>query len=154
MTACVKWGCLWKPIPCNVSIPKLCALVKCLCILHNFCINERLKRQAVGQVETECDAVLGSDANSILLQGGNRRGRLDDVNNNFDPTLDRENELLDVGHHYDDCPLNRTRMQMAEQQLQQYANLPRDVLLQQLSMLGYVTHPRAMGLTTTNSAEV
>lgn len=40
-----RWGCLRKPIPCNISIPKVNALVRCLCILHNYCINQRLLRK-------------------------------------------------------------------------------------------------------------
>ena len=31
-----RWGVLRKPLPCNISIPKICALVRCLCVLHNF----------------------------------------------------------------------------------------------------------------------
>ena len=69
-----KWGCLQKPLPCNLLLPKICALLKCLCILHNFCIDERLRRNVLiggDDGETDCQAVLVTDVSSIVLDGGN-----------------------------------------------------------------------------------
>ena len=152
-----KWGCLQKPLPCNFSLPKICALVKCLCILHSFCIDERLRRKVVisgdsinNDGETDCHAVLVNDVSSIVLEGGNQRGRLDDTDCNFDATMDRENELLDVGHHYNDCPNHRNKMEMALPQIL-VEQMPRDLMVNQLAMLNYTSRPRAMGTTTTNS---
>ena len=43
-----RWGCLRRPIPMNTSIQKTTALVRCLCILQNYCINEELlKREEI-----------------------------------------------------------------------------------------------------------
>ena len=35
-----RWGCLHKPLPVNFRFSKITALVRCLCMLYNFCINE------------------------------------------------------------------------------------------------------------------
>ena len=35
-----RWGCLRKPPPSNISLPKIVALVRRFCLLHSFCINE------------------------------------------------------------------------------------------------------------------
>ena len=36
-----RWGVLRKPIPVNISINKTTHLVRSLCILHNFCIDQK-----------------------------------------------------------------------------------------------------------------
>ena len=36
-----RWDVLHKPIPVNISIKRTSQLVHALCILHNFCINEK-----------------------------------------------------------------------------------------------------------------
>ena len=93
---------------------------------------------------------LTNDVSSIVLDGGNQRGRLDDTDCNFNATLDRENELLDVGHHFNDCPNHRNRLAMAQPQILD-EQMPRDLMVHQLDLLNYTSHPRAMGTTTTNS---
>ena len=80
-----RWGCLRKPIPVNISIPRICPLVKCLCILHNYCINQRLLRTACSTnlvQESNYDSVLASDCVSIVMNGGDVNSRLDD--NSYD----------------------------------------------------------------------
>ena len=49
-----RWGCLRKPIPMNITIPRICALVKCLYILHNYCINKRFRggKSILGDIDS------------------------------------------------------------------------------------------------------
>ena len=148
-----RWGCLRKPIPVNISISRICALVKCLCILHNYCINERLLREACSnnsRQETNCDSVLAADSVSIMMNGGSINSRLDDNSNDIDIEVDRNTSMLDVGHHYDDCPTTRIRMHMGSDQFIAGNNLPRDEMLEQLEVVGLTTRPQKMGTTSTN----
>ena len=152
-----RWGCLRKPIPVNVSIPRICALVKCLCILHNYCINQRLMRAACATnpvQEKDCETVLASDSVSIMMNGGNTNSRLDDNSNDIDIEVDRNTSFLDVGHHYDDCPTTRIRTQMAREQFIAGNNIPRDEMLEQLENIGLTTRPQKMGTTSTNLQQV
>ena len=55
-----KWGCLRKPLPCNITLPKLTRLVVALCKLHNFCIDQRAS-------STE---LCSKDAANIMQHGG------------------------------------------------------------------------------------
>ena len=117
-----KWGCLRKHIPCNVKLPKVCALVKTLCILHNFCINEQIERK-LGT--TDCYSVLQKDINSIVISGGSGRKSLDIMDSNFNPDIHRDNQFLDVGHHSDGISRTLVRNTRAEPQLVSGLPLPR-----------------------------
>ena len=67
--------------------------------------------------EVDCDAVLGSDLSSIVIDGGFDNGALDYEDSNFDNSTNRVDKLLDVGHHYDDCGDSRFRTQMCADQI-------------------------------------
>ena len=135
----------------NISLPKICALVKTLCILHNFCINERIKeRTTETDASTDCDSVLPTDMNEIILSGGRVRESLDNTNTNYDPDIHRKDELVDVGHHYDDVINYRTRQHLIEPQMLNGVALPRDEMIAKLQSIGYIERPKPMGSTTTN----
>ena len=92
-----------KPLPMNISLPIICVLIKTLCILHNFCINERIKERSTdNDVNTYCHSVLQNDINSINLSGGSVQELLNNGNANYNPDIHRKDKLLDIGHHSDD----------------------------------------------------
>jgi DDE superfamily endonuclease len=45
-----RWGILCKPMSTLIPISKITSMVRCLCRLHNFCVDERLERIAAGIV--------------------------------------------------------------------------------------------------------
>jgi hypothetical protein len=70
-----RWGILCKPMSTKLPISKVISIVRCLCRLHNFCIEERLSRmldQATQEspfeeVDEEVADHLDSDLVNILL---------------------------------------------------------------------------------------
>ena len=88
-----RWGCLRKPIPANFSVRKICALLRCLCFLHNFGIIERLIRNKLmkNQAAMECEPIPRRDLNKIIINGGTVNLRLDSQMNNFNNTTDSKN---------------------------------------------------------------
>ena len=40
-----RWAVLRTPIPINISIKKTTSMVRCLCCLHNFLINEKEEKE-------------------------------------------------------------------------------------------------------------
>jgi hypothetical protein len=62
-----RWGILCKPMSTKLPVSKVTAIVRCLCRLHNFCIDERLGREGDSG---EVDEPLDSDEANIVLGGG------------------------------------------------------------------------------------
>jgi hypothetical protein len=98
----------------------------CLCRLHNFCINCRLKPTAEDTTPTsartkEIPSPLIVDTLDIELCGG----ICNDANN-------RLVELLDGGHHFEDCPDQNMRSWRRVTELP----LPRDVMCKEIASLG------------------
>jgi hypothetical protein len=93
-----RWGILCKPMSTMLPIAKVTALVRTLCILHNFCIDERiLFAEKTGDATTDeanVSAPLDSDRANITLAGGTAILNGNDL---FDPA-----ELLHGGEHFDD----------------------------------------------------
>ena len=88
-----RWGILRKAIPMNVTVQKTTALVFCLCKLHNFCIVER---ERISRLSSK-------DVMNIRQEGGFALSRF--VNEDtwtFNSDLDRVNQLLDGGEHFND----------------------------------------------------
>jgi hypothetical protein len=52
-----RWGILCKPMSTMLPIAKVTALVRCLCRLHNYCINERLARHGDRNIDDVDDVV-------------------------------------------------------------------------------------------------
>ena len=149
-----KWGCLRKPIPMNISLQKICALVRCLCILHNFCIDERLKRENrfrddTSFVEMDSTPRTMSDRLSILIAGGAINERLDTNFNNYDNDLDRPNEFLDGGNHFEDIPFN-VRREYVNAQNRRIDEFPRNKMLRHLQYLNLTQREAPRGSTSSN----
>jgi DDE superfamily endonuclease len=99
-----RWGILCKPMSTKLPIAKVTSMVRALCRLHNFCIDERLLRieasprstimSPAEQVDVEIADHLDSDNINIILGGGSS---LVDGNENFSPEA-----LLHGGEHFDD----------------------------------------------------
>ncbi|CAB9522914.1 unknown protein [Seminavis robusta] len=92
-----------RAFPTALTIAKVTAMVRCLCRLHNFCINERLERMATNsQVDSpseECteemaERLASDEMNIVVGEGGMH---LDCKGDEYRPT-----GLLDGGHHFDD----------------------------------------------------
>ena len=60
-----RWGVLRKKIPMNITITNICSLVRCIFILHNFCINESLDKDDI-EIITEDTANIIPPTNTVL----------------------------------------------------------------------------------------
>ena len=140
---CISLGVLRKAIPMNISIKKVCALVKCLCILHNFCINENSENTHNDNPTDESNNIVlpanNTDSTNILLLGGIGRsniitGEIDEGNN----IEDRLDDLLDGGNHFDDVNQYFRRQRMDEQN---QSNFPRTKMFDKVIIQGYESRP-------------
>jgi hypothetical protein len=113
-----RWGLLRKALPSAIGIKKSCALVLCLCRLHNFCINERLRNKTSGSVIL---SALASDAMEILGGGGIPLETT--ANNEASPE-----QLLHGGHHHDDT--SKQLRQQFRRALGAREQLPREKMLE------------------------
>jgi hypothetical protein len=96
-----RWGILCKPMSTKLPISKVTSMVRCLCRLHNFCIDERLLRESIHynidhspageQADEEVADHLDSDHVNIVLGGGAS------LVERFSPE-----GLLHGGEHFDD----------------------------------------------------
>ena len=131
----------------NISLQKTTALVRCLCILHNYCINEELlkkEEQNVVPDDLVFDATIQDDAR-IILEGGiatsafinySEEERIIDV---LDGEHNMALSLLDGGHHTDDFSLNFRRD--LERAVPTLEDLPRTHMLQKLHNMGIEERP-------------
>jgi DDE superfamily endonuclease len=128
-----RWGILCKPMSTKLPISKVTSIVRALCRLHNFCIDERLLRSvcdaafpANSPAEQEDDDMadhLDSDNINILLAGGTL---LVDAGNDFSPEA-----LLHGGEHFDDVSrsVRISRKAVSE-------SLPRELMLEIVERAG------------------
>lgn len=99
-----RWGILRRALPARMGIMKMTHLVKCLCQLHNYCINERL----AGTEDIQTPRPLATDNLEIITNGGiafaeaNRDGQ--------SQRQELPEELLGAGHHNDDTSRQFRRM--------------------------------------------
>lgn len=124
-----RWGVLRKPLPVNISIKKTAQLVRALCILHNFCIDNR---------ESNADSASAEDTFAGLSAGG------------FDqpvPTA-RPEQLMDGGDHFEDYPRGNRRVYERRADLV----LPRERYVMHLEAMGVNRWPAPRGSTTTNQS--
>ena len=124
-----RWAVLRTPIPLNISLYKTTALVRALCCLHNYLIDEKPLVSTI------------SDRRYITSRGG--KPLLENNSNNVE-------ELLFVGEHSDDYEMTETYNQ-ARRLFRVHQLFPREYLLNWLEILGTVTRPKPMGTTTTNT---
>ena len=121
-----RWGILRRPIPVNISIAKTASLVRALCILHNFCINQR---QAVAESPS------ASDSHNNIMVGGFTQSH----------GTACPSPLMDGGEHYEDVPRPQRRG------FEQLTDLPRDKCTTKLANLGITQRPKPRGTTSTNN---
>ena len=122
-----RWGVLRKAIPMNIGIKKVCSLVRCLCILHNFCINENIEDSEIDISSNETNDSVpqssGTDSMNIMIAGGIGLS-------------DRLDELLDGGQHFDDTTINYRVSRRTNE-----SDLPRTKMLEKVISQGYESRP-------------
>ncbi|CAB9521960.1 unknown protein [Seminavis robusta] len=130
-----RWGILMRPFPTSVNIAKVTAVVRCLCRLHNFCINERLARQQetpisqVGSPQEEymsdmADRLASDEFNIVIGEGGmwqEGAGGGEEF---------RPEGLLHGGEHFDDISYWSRHSRRNEE------TLPRERMLDTIQRLG------------------
>ena len=125
-----RWGVLRKPIPVNISINKTTHLVRSLCILHNFCIDQK---------EPKVPSPSRKDTADIATESG-------------DTTATRKTSARSVvggGHHNDDVCNSRCSRRMYESNKYDVF-LPRTFMLHSLIQKGKIQRPKPLGSTSTN----
>ena len=141
-----RFGVLRKALPMNISIAKVSALIRCLCILHNFCINERLgtienERENMNENQ-EIDYLVPptdiNDSTNIMIAGGINLTNIVTVDVDNNSIENRMNELLDGGQQFND-----TTYQFRDEREQQceYDSLPRTKMLNKIILQGYDSRP-------------
>jgi DDE superfamily endonuclease len=98
-----RWAILRTPMPINISIQRVIALVNALAKLHNFCIEQQ------DEVEAGGDQVIASsvvDAFSFMNDGEGFVD-LEAVGEEHETEFLVPTELLDAGNHFDEVPRNR-----------------------------------------------
>ena len=148
-------GYLRKALPMHISIDRISALVQCLCILHNYCINEELikisnnnnnEQLEVQQVEVP---PLDNDNACIILSGwlkeslGHQSTEIERICDVLDGKYVLVVPLLDAGDHYDD--LSRNFWCDHARKHAQLLDLPRTKTIQSLHDQGIEnrSHPRS-----------
>ena len=128
-----RFSILRKPFPSNVRLSKVTATVRCLCILHNFCINE---------FEISNLSVNHGDSLEIMRNGGIAN---DDHNQSqdYDHNLQSPTYLLQGSEHMDDVPRHL--------RFPKHSHLfAREQMVNSLISMGYNERPAPRGSTTTN----
>lgn len=92
-----RWGILRRPLSQTITLKKVTAMTYCLCLLHNFCVDER---EAVPLVANQ-DAATISMEGDVPLEGSRRLPR----------------QILGGGHHFDDVDDKDLRQEQRRNQL-------------------------------------
>ena len=117
-----RWGILRSAMPLNITIVRTVAMVNCLARLHNFCIDEADRFGEVSQVEEQLPLDL---ENMLNNPDGYVPLTMDDNHDGIAiPT-----EIMDAGHHFDDCPRAARRGQRTDLASDTSSELPRTILL-------------------------
>ena len=125
-----RWAVLRSPIPLNISICKTTSLVRALCCLHNYLIDEKPPISGV------------RDRLHILSRGG----MVINQGNSYDIT-----DMIGGNMHFDDT--NRHyRNNYVRSLFRRMQRNPREYLLDKLCCLGINARPKPMGSTTTNTS--
>ena len=93
-----RWGVLCKAISSTISLQKAGSLVIALCILHNFCINERLEQSGA---DDDFPEPLVQDRFNIQSEGGIS---LEPSATHPDLNSRSPEQLLHGGERFDDIP--------------------------------------------------
>ena len=125
-----RWAILRTPIPLHISIQKTTSMVRSLCCLHNWLIDEKISSNI-----PECTA---EDALSIISRGG------DLFNKEFNLNI-----LLGGGHHFDDNSKS-LRYNKSRKFLRSGVVHPREKLIEILNVCGVDKRPNPIGMSSTN----
>lgn len=128
-----RWGVLRKALPAKMELRKITALLICLCKLHNYCIEWRLRKKEVEVVV----APVAADNLDIVANGGISLVATSD-------NTDSPEEFLNGGEHWEDTS-ETYRKQFARRGLEDpSARLPREHLLGLVEAGGF-KRPRPKG---------
>lgn len=124
-----RWGILRKALPASINFERSLNLVMCLCRLHNFCIDERLKRK--GSMPRNAFRIaehLARDQLEIATSGGVPLERRQD--RDLPSYVQRlPEQLLHAGHHHEDTERKERRaVERRARRQAQDGMLPRDIL--------------------------
>jgi hypothetical protein len=130
-----RWGVLRKPIPVNIEVQKTVQLVRALCMLHNFCIDNG-KQEGNSVASSARDDLFGMNAGGFIQQRRPDR---------------RPEPLIDGGDHDDDFNRRNEVRRMDRQGTLLELVYPRETMLEKLIDLGISSRPAPRGTTTTTS---
>ena len=132
-----RWGILRRPLSSAMGIRKVVALVICLCRLHNFCINRRIKERNSNLSEEDVDDIpppTARDAMEIAGNGGVPLEPVDERNRSHEASPE---QLLHGGEHFDDTT-PQFRRQFERRNINTRGGfVPRDKLLDIVIKGGY-----------------
>jgi hypothetical protein len=129
-----RWGILRSAMPLNITIVRTVAMVNCLARLHNFCIDEAdILDEEVSRVEEQLPLDL---ENMINNPDGYVPLNVDDNHDGIAIPL----EIMDAGHHFDDCPRAVRRGQVTDAASASNGELPHTILLNHV-VDSHKTHP-------------
>lgn len=121
-----RWGVLRRAIPVNISVVKTTQLVRALCILHNFCIDNK---------DDTANEVFADDHFTGISSGGFAHSAPNE----------RPHQLMDGGEHFDDVP--RAERRVHERRGDE---LPRERYVAHLEAMGITKRPAPRGTTSTS----
>ena len=129
-----------SPLALNISLSKTTSLVRCICCLHNWLIDQKDTANLPSTAKDRfCSLLRGGDVNSDMISDEeNERG-------------EGLNRSLDGGEHYDDVAYHQRRNLERMFNRNQNVPHPREKLMYKLAILGIVSRPQAMGTSTTNN---
>ena len=131
-----RWAILRSPLPLNISLCKTTSLVRSLCCLHNWLIDEKHENLPPSTARDRFSSMMrGGDLTNQSIIGNNRV---------------RMNRSLDGGEHYDDMSYEQRRYLERRFDRDVTVPHPREVLMHRLAYLGITSRPQPMGSTTTN----
>ena len=135
-----RWGVLHTPIAINISIKKTTSMVRCLCCLHNFLIDQKDGTRVPESTAEDCVAI-GS-------RGGSTMRHLD-LSGKLNIDDNRLFELDGCAHNDDSTYSDRYNYQRRLACTYNFM-APRDYLMNKIGVLGLTNRPQPMGSTTTN----
>ena len=121
-----RWGCLRESFPVGISVKKIAQTVRALCLLHNFCVDNK---------EEIADDSSAADNHNCIANGGF----------NQESATSAPEDLIAGGRHFKDVPFNLRQDGVPVDQL------PRSKFTVHLQKKGMTTRPRPMGSTTSNN---
>jgi len=104
-------------MPLNITIVRTVAMVNCLARLHNFCIDEVSRVDE--QLPLDLENMINNPNGYVPLK----------IYNNHHDGIAVPPEIMDTGHHFDDCPRAARRGQRTDAASASNGELPRTILL-------------------------